>query len=175
MKKHWLGLVLSLCSGLACAVTDPENMSHEILRYINQYRQSQGLPHLKMSEAVSEEATRHSREMARHEVPFGHTGFSSRIHRVYDRVNDAEAGAENVAYNYKTARIVVDGWIKSPGHRHNIVGRYDLTGIGIVRDKAGKPYYTQLFVRTHPPVKAAAKTAQSHHRVRFTRFGMLWD
>ena len=48
-----------------------------------------------------------------------------------------------------TAKIVVDGWIKSPGHRQNIVGRYNLTGIGIVRDRAGKLYYTQLFVRTN--------------------------
>ena len=109
MKKHWIGLVLSAWSSLALAATAPENMSHEILRYINQYRQSQGLSALKMSDAVSEEATRHSREMALHQVPFGHTGFSGRIHRVYDRVSDAEAGAENVAYNYKTARIVVDG------------------------------------------------------------------
>ena len=172
-----VGCMLSLWAAFVTASPVSESMPTDILRYINQYRQTQGLPALQMSAAVSQEAVRHSREMAIHEVPFGHTGFNQRIHRVYETITDAEAGAENVAYNYKTAKIVVDGWIKSPGHRRNIVGRYNLTGIGVVRDKAGKLYYTQLFVRTHPPeVHDAAKPKGAHgyRRVSFNRYGMLW-
>jgi hypothetical protein len=61
----------------------------------------------------------------------------------------------------------VDGWIKSPGHRHNIVGRYNLTGIGIVRDSAGKLYYTQLFARTEKKPTQHAHQTTHHARPRF--------
>ena len=38
------------------------------------------------------------------------------------------------------------GWLQSPGHRRNIEGDFDLTGIGIVRVAAGTYFFTQLFV-----------------------------
>jgi uncharacterized protein YkwD len=138
-----------------------DRMAVEVLNYVNQYRAAHGLPRLAMNEAANREARRHSQEMANHAVPFGHTGFGQRMKHLYHSIDDANGGAENVAYNYKTARIVVDGWIKSPGHHRNLVGRYNMTGIGIVRDKAGRLYYTQLFVRTekhtHPSQKAHAR------------------
>jgi len=127
-----------------------EKMAVEVLSYINQYRAQRHLPPLTMDKTATLEAIRHSQEMAHHQVPFGHHGFEKRMQHVYHAVPDARGGAENVAYNYKTAKIVVDGWIKSPGHHRNIIGRYHLTGIGIVRDRAGKLYFTQLFVHTEP-------------------------
>jgi len=143
-------------------------MAVEVLKYVNQYRSARGLPVLTMNESANEEARRHSQEMASHAVPFGHAGFSQRMKHLYHRVDDATGGAENVAYNYKTARIVVDGWIKSPGHHRNLIGRYNMTGIGIVRDKAGKIYYTQLFIRTekhaHPTQIARVR---GHSRAGF--------
>lgn len=142
-------------------------MAVEVLNYINQYRASRGLPALVMNEAANREARRHSLEMANHTVPFGHTGFSQRMKQLHHSIADVNGGAENVAYNYKTARIVVDGWIKSSGHHRNIIGRYNMTGIGIVRDKSGKLYFTQLFVHSekkhgHPAV--AGRRSHSHHR-----------
>ncbi|WP_131781312.1 CAP domain-containing protein [Legionella gresilensis] len=123
-------------------------MQQDILHYINQYRIKRGLGPLKINKVISVEATNHSQEMAAHQVPFGHQGFSKRIKHLYSAIKDARGGAENVAYNYKTAKIVVSEWIKSPGHRRNIVGNYNLTGIGIAYDKKGRIYYTQLFLRT---------------------------
>jgi uncharacterized protein YkwD len=59
--------------------------------------------------------------------------------------------AENVGINdyppSGTVRAAVSGWLGSRGHRENIEGRYDLTGVGIVRDAQGAYYYTQIFVR----------------------------
>ena len=149
-----------------------DTMAVEVLKQVNQYRASRGLSPLAMNAAASREARGHSQAMANHAVPFGHTGFNQRIGHLYHDIQYANAGAENVAYNYKTAKIVVDGWIKSPGHRQNIVGRYNLTGIGIVRDRAGKLYYTQLFVRTNEhahQVKRAETARQGHGHAR-TRF-----
>ena len=130
----------------------PDHMSEEILSYINQYRAQHGLPRLTMNPVLSQEATRHSHDMAIHAMPFGHDGFNSRMNHLHKHIPQSSSGAENVAYNYKTAKIVVDGWIKSPGHRQNIMGHYNLTGIGIARDSMGKLYYTQLFLRSENQV-----------------------
>lgn len=140
------------------SVYDDTSMAQEILMYINQYRASHGLPKLIMDPRLSREATLHSREMATHAQPFGHQGFQGRIARLHQHVPESTSGAENVAYNYKTAKIVADGWIHSPGHRQNIVGHYNLTGIGIVRDAQGRPYFTQMFLRTDNPVTSHRST-----------------
>ncbi|STX29451.1 putative transporter [Legionella beliardensis] len=123
-------------------------MQQDILLYINQYRIKHGRSALQMNNAISKEATLHSQDMAAHRVPFGHQGFAKRIKNLYAVIKQAHSGAENVAYNYKNAEIVVREWIKSPGHKKNIMGNYNLTGIGIAYDKKGKIYYTQIFIRT---------------------------
>lgn len=170
--------VLSLAIGVPASVwamdvaVPTDTMAVEVLKRVNQYRASRGLSPLVMNEAASREARKHSQAMANHAVPFGHTGFQTRLNHLYHDIPYANAGAENVAYNYKTPQIVVDGWIHSPGHRQNMVGSYNMTGIGIVRDKAGKLYYTQLFVRTnqhgHPNHARGSSTRQhGHARTRF--------
>ncbi len=62
--------------------------------------------------------------------------------------------AENVGINNyplsRTVRAAVTGWLESRGHKANIEGRYDVTGVGIVRDTRGTYFYTQIFVRRKP-------------------------
>lgn len=149
-------------------------MANEILTYVNQYRLQHGRPRLTMSPVLSHEATQHSHDMAIHAMPFGHNGFNARMNRLHQHIPQSSSGAENVAYNYKTAKIVVDGWINSPGHRQNLMGSYNLTGIGIARDSAGKLYYTQLFLRSNshavrnhmvhqrPPVVVSSRANNQH-------------
>lgn len=122
-------------------------IQEEILVHINQYRQQHGLSKLRMHPQMVKEAKQHSRNMANHKITFGHQGFMGRIKRLRAHITHAGAGAENVAYNYKDAKTVVREWLKSPGHKRNIDGQYDLTGIGIARDKQGKIYFTELFLR----------------------------
>ena len=45
------------------------------------------------------------------------------------------------------APFLATGWIGSAPHRQNLEGSYDVTGIGIARDRDGATYATQLFVR----------------------------
>lgn len=150
-NRIWIGLFMLVSLFFyqhSYAAPTEEAMPLQILHYINEYRVAHGLNTLKMNEQVSEEARLHSRNMAIHRIGFGHIGFGKRIERLYKRVGNCQGGAENVAYNYKSAKTVVSEWIKSPGHRRNIVGNYNLTGIGIARDAQGKPYYTQIFLKT---------------------------
>jgi uncharacterized protein YkwD len=56
--------------------------------------------------------------------------------------------AENVALGYPTAESVVEGWMNSSGHRHNILDAGEVeTGIGIARSPSGGIYYAQVFGR----------------------------
>jgi uncharacterized protein YkwD len=59
-----------------------------------------------------------------------------------------EAYGENVAMGQPSGAEVVAAWMKSPGHRANILNpRYTELGIGYALDGAGRPYYAQVFGR----------------------------
>jgi uncharacterized protein YkwD len=129
-------------------VTIGSPMQKAVLFYINQYRTQKGLSPLQLNYLMSKEAEIHSREMATHKIGFGHKDFNKRIKRLFNEIKGCRGGAENVAYAYKDAQDVVKNWLTSPGHRRNIDGPYNLTGIGLARDSNGKIYFTQIFLRT---------------------------
>jgi uncharacterized protein YkwD len=142
--------------GLGCPVTiyagttnasNEDSVRQEVLTYVNQYRKEQHLPALQLNVNISQEASKHSQDMAAHRLPVGHDLFNQRIKRLRSLLPKTHAWAENVAYAYtEDAKEVVSGWMKSSGHRKNILGHYNFTGIGIARDKQGKLYYTQIFI-----------------------------
>lgn len=118
-------------------------------RQINQYRQSRNLPPLQLDSRIVEQARAHSREMANGQVPFGHQGFEQRVKAIALAI-PYQMAAENVAYNQgysDPATQAVQGWIKSTGHRINIEGQYDLTGMGVAKNAKGEYYFTQIFIR----------------------------
>ncbi len=120
-------------------------LEDQILALINQHRKARGLAALANNPVIEAEARRHTVAMASHRSPFGHDGFSYRSKVITSRVEGITATAENVAYGSKTAQEVVDGWLKSPGHKKNIEGKFRLTGIGVARDEKSVLYFTQIF------------------------------
>lgn len=115
---------------------------------VNQYRASKGLPPLTVSVRMSEQARIHSQNMASGKVAFGHQGFQQRVTAVAIPYSSA---AENVAYNQgysEEATAAVQGWIKSTGHRQNMEGNFNLTGIGVATNAKGQYYFTQMFIRS---------------------------
>ena len=123
-----------------------ESVETEILQYVNEDRETHSLPPLKMNDLESSLASKHSHDMAVGKVKFGHDGFNSRARAIQKALGSTEIG-ENVASGPMTAREVVDGWLKSPGHKKNIEGNFTLTGIGYAREKKGDIYFTQIFSR----------------------------
>ncbi len=116
-----------------------------IWELVNEHRVSEGLSPLHLDSTISHIARQHSRDMATGKVPVGHAGFSERAETIVRQMG-GNSVAENVAVGYKSAEAVVSGWISSNGHRQNIEGRYDFTGVGVDYDDDGTPYYTQLFL-----------------------------
>lgn len=123
-------------------------LEKEVNQQINQYRQSINLPPLQLNPLISQQARMHSQGMAEETVPFSHQDFEQRADTIGESINYSRV-AENVAYNQGYSDPVtqaVQGWLKSSGHRQNIEGNYNLTGIGVVKNDRGEYYFTQIFI-----------------------------
>ena len=119
-------------------------------RYINQVRARHGAGPVRMEVRLVEAALRHSLMMARkgkmaHQFGFG-TRFKDRIKKAGIR----GAAAENVGAGYSSIESVIDGWLRSPGHRRNLLNR-KLTHIGMAAavNPASKyrTYWTLILAR----------------------------
>ncbi|MEB3341193.1 CAP domain-containing protein [Okeania sp.] len=125
-------------------------LEKSVFAQINQYRKSQSLPPLKWDNTIAQQAKIHAQQMANGETTFSHDGFQQRVEIVKQKIPYQGAGeniANNLGYN-NPGEVAVEGWIKSPGHHQNIVGNYDLTGIGIAQNSEGTYYLNQLFIKT---------------------------
>jgi uncharacterized protein YkwD len=143
--------------------------------HINEERSKHGLSPLAWDKALSRIAAGHSRDMAArkylaHDSPEGQgfphryrqAGYTCRI-----RIgNTIHGGAENIALNHlynsvttvngvahydwnsseNIAGRALEGWMKSPGHRKNILTpHWKREGIGVEIAPDGKVYVTQNF------------------------------
>ncbi len=48
---------------------------------------------------------------------------------------------ENVAVGFRNVEGLMRGWMESPHHRENILGKYTQVGIAAARDRSGTPYW----------------------------------
>lgn len=145
--KHLLASFFSLVliAGFL-SFTVQDNVVDDVLSYTNKFRKSKRLPPLDMQEELNRIAQKHTDDMARGRVAFGHGGFDTREARARKYFPDATHFAENVAYGSHTGKDVVEGWKSSSGHRRNMLGPYKYIGIGVARDRRGVLYYTQIFI-----------------------------
>jgi uncharacterized protein YkwD len=123
-----------------------DNVVGDVLSFTNKFRKSKRLPPLEMQEELNAIAQKHTDDMARGRVEFGHGGFDTREARARKYFPHATHFAENVAYGSHNGKDVVEGWKSSSGHRRNMLGPYKYIGIGVARDRRGVLYYTQLFI-----------------------------
>ncbi|TDD59523.1 CAP domain-containing protein, partial [Actinomadura rubrisoli] len=111
----------------------------------NAERAKAGCKALRADARLATAARRHSEDMAANGY-FDHTSRNG--DSPWKRMEDAgypNPGAENIAKGYATAAAVVAGWMKSPGHRANILN-CDLRAIGVgTADGPGGPLWTQDF------------------------------
>jgi uncharacterized protein YkwD len=127
-------------------ISSEAKLQQSVLDFVNRYRKTKGLIPLTMMPLISAEASKHSKNMSDGRVAFGHDGFDGRADKLMRQIELSNAIAENVAYGKFSAQEVVNRWIKSPGHRKNIEGKFTLTGVGIVRRADGYLFFTQIFI-----------------------------
>ena len=129
------------------------DLERKAFAQINQQRAAAGLQPLIWSDDATKIARIHSENMANFKF-FSHAGLDGSM--VNDRadsfgVSKWRAIAENIAYNRGYANpieSVVGRWMKSTGHRENILNnRWKESGIGIAITADGTYYFTQVFVQ----------------------------
>lgn len=113
------------------------------VRLTNEFRKKNGLPPLKFNKLLADISMPHTLAMLDGKYPLSHKGFKERS----AKVQYARATGENVAYNTgysKPVEVMVEGWIKSPGHRANMLGNFNAIGVSFA--KRGSTWYgTQFF------------------------------
>jgi uncharacterized protein YkwD len=136
----------SLPNGVHQNLIAANSLEQSVHNQVNQYRRAQSLPPLAFDQTIAEQARVHSAAMA-NSSRISHNGFDDRAAAIGQTITYSSV-AENVASNqgYENPdNTAVKGWIKSPGHQQNMVGNFDLTGIGVV-ERGGSYYFTQIFV-----------------------------
>jgi uncharacterized protein YkwD len=124
-------------------------MEAKVFNLINRERKKNGFSPLREWKVLATYAREHSWNIAMDHVDFGHHGFEARAEAI-KTFGRHQALGENVAYSYllkDPLTAAVNGWMRSPGHRENILGDYDETGVGIAYSKEGRCYITQLFAK----------------------------
>lgn len=123
-----------------------KDLQNDILKLVNKHRTAKGLNALQMSETANVEATKHSADMAKGKMGFGHGGFDERMSALNKKLGGLRATGENVAYGKIGAEEVMDMWLHSSGHKKNIEGNFSMMGIGIAQSRDGYLYFTQIFM-----------------------------
>ncbi|MGW2105484.1 CAP domain-containing protein [Streptomyces sp. NPDC001948] len=115
-----------------------------VLKLVNRERRKVGCPPLKMNSELKKIAQAHSTDMASSRK-MSHTGSdgSAPDDRISRSGYDWHAYGENVARGYATPKSVVAGWMRSPGHRRNILN-CAFKEIGVGHARSGN-YWTQDF------------------------------
>lgn len=139
------------------ALASAPNASLErfLLDVTNWERSNSGLKPLKSLKKMDELAATHSFDMCRSGV-LAHESerFPSVRQKFRDRMKSIglSSGAENIAFHSdmpdrkSLAKKIVEGWMKSPEHRTNILNpKYGFVGFGVKVCKDGLIYVTQLF------------------------------
>jgi uncharacterized protein YkwD len=112
----------------------------------NRVRQEHGLPPLQPQPQLMAAAREHARYMAESETTAHRgRGGSMPAQRVQQQGYTYITVAENVASGQSTSEKVLDAWMHSPPHRHNILG--DFAEIGAARVIGGdqRPYWCVVF------------------------------
>jgi uncharacterized protein YkwD len=124
-------------------------VERKVVRLTNKRRAAHGCRPLRAVRTIGRAAKRHSNKMARrnelsHQLP-GEPDVGARLSNAgYDGWT---MWGENVAVGYPTARSVVKAWMRSPGHRRNILTcRFRHIGVGVARGH-GRLWWTQDFGR----------------------------
>ena len=113
---------------------------------INKFRVEQGLKPLRFMRALTNLITGFVTSMANGKIKFDHRNFLERT----CLVPNIEAAAENIGFAFGFSNYVdalFKKWIKSPGHKENILGDYNAVGTTFVQNSKGEWFGCQYFAR----------------------------
>ena len=104
---------------------------------VNDVRATALLSTMSLSDRLSKIARRHSRRMARQRA-LSHSDLNGLLR------SGASSAGENVGYGDDLSGLL-KAFLNSPAHAENLLGKWNETGVGIVRS-GGRLWITQIFV-----------------------------
>lgn len=131
----------------AVSSTPETDWKLEVARLTNIEREKAGKSILKYNNYIAAGAQTRSEELL---VSFSHTRpDGSRFFTVFDDPNFSYRYiGENLALGYKSPAEVVAAWMKSDGHRANLLSdNYTDIGIGITKSETGRYHWAQIFYK----------------------------
>ena len=121
------------------------SMEQEVVELVNRERSKAGLNRLQINESLMESCDVRAKEIV---ASFSHTrpnGTSCFTTIDGNQVRYRTAG-ENIAYGQRDAQAVMEAWMKSEGHRNNILSEgYTHIGVGCY-ESGNTLYWVQLFI-----------------------------
>jgi uncharacterized protein YkwD len=120
-----------------------KSMESEVLALVNDHRVSRGLSPLEFSEVAYHYANEHNDYMIATGT-LSHHNFTARATGIASEA-DAKAVSENVAKDYPSAALAIEGWLNSESHRKTMEGDFSHTAVSVKKDSEGNLFYTQLF------------------------------
>ena len=149
----WPGVVAGpraeAAAGAAAAA--PAARANALVDLANEARSRAGLPPLRANSQLMRAAQTQAEQSASL-GKIAHVLPGARYPRPEDRLDASgypwQAFAENMAMGQRSMSEAIEAWMKSPGHRKNLLSAtYTELGTGYATDAKGRPYYVQVFGR----------------------------
>jgi hypothetical protein len=134
LNKYILSLIsLILVLIFASPVLASEINAENVIRYVNEARNNNGLKELRVSEKLTAVATAKVNDMVAHNY-FAHTSPAGLTPwHWFEKIGyDYKYAGENLAINFTTAEAQQVAWMNSPTHRKNILNEnYHEIGVAV--------------------------------------------
>ncbi len=117
-----------------------------VVAQTNVERKNAGLAPLTLNAKLSSAARAHALNMARQDK-LEHTLDDKRPDERVTAAGYRWSGtAENIAWNSRSPKDVVAGWMDSPPHKKNMLNSdYTEIGVAVAWNEKGEPYWVQVF------------------------------
>lgn len=123
------------------------DLAERVVDLVNEHRDALGLRQLVVSRKLTTAATWKARHMATYEY-LHHDDLGRSAAQRMEACNVTGTGlwGENIAQGQRSARSVVQAWLRSPGHRRNIErSQFSAIGVGVAAADDGTLYWAQDF------------------------------
>ncbi len=122
--------------------------ANKILNLVNQEREKVGLSLLSLNDELCAVAQMKAEDMAENNY-FSHNSpaYGSAFDMMKEYNINYMAAGENIAKGQRSADFVMRSWMRSQGHRNNILReKYEEIGVGYAVNEKGIAYWVQLFI-----------------------------